>query len=216
MSPPKETRRGILDAALSRFTRYGYRRTSMDDIAGEAEVSRAALYLHFRNKEEIFRTLAAEQHDAALERARQALAAAGSVEERIHRAFEEKNRDFIELVYGSPHGWELLDESSRLCGDLSADSQRRFVRLVAGVLSSDLSAKSDLGAAAAAELLVCSANGLKGTGVPFEEYRKRIGRLVRVFLAGLGSGGRLVAKEEAVRRGRRAKSAAREKMVAGR
>ena len=60
------TRERILGAAFVRFARYGFRRTSMEDIAGEAGVSRAALYLQFRNKEEIFKSLAQDLQDRAL------------------------------------------------------------------------------------------------------------------------------------------------------
>src|SRR5581483_4919217 len=65
----------ILAAAFARFTHYGFRRTSMEDIADEAGVSRAALYLHFRNKEELFRSLSQALHEEALAGARAGRAA---------------------------------------------------------------------------------------------------------------------------------------------
>jgi AcrR family transcriptional regulator len=37
-------RADVLDAAWRTFTRYGYRKTSMDDVAAEAEISRPGLY----------------------------------------------------------------------------------------------------------------------------------------------------------------------------
>src|SRR5581483_9911319 len=64
----------ILDAALVRFAQYGFRRTSMEDIAAEAGVSRAALYLQFDNKEAIFRALSEALHERALAAAIAALA----------------------------------------------------------------------------------------------------------------------------------------------
>ena len=48
-------RRGPLEAALTVFARYGYAKTSMDEIARTAQVSRQGLYLHFATKEELFR-----------------------------------------------------------------------------------------------------------------------------------------------------------------
>ena len=44
----------IIEAATSVFLRYGFRRTTMGDIAEAAGVSRPALYLRFCNKEHIF------------------------------------------------------------------------------------------------------------------------------------------------------------------
>lgn len=49
----------IAEAALRLFARYGYKRTSMDDIAREAGVARATLYLHFKGKDDVFRAMMA-------------------------------------------------------------------------------------------------------------------------------------------------------------
>jgi AcrR family transcriptional regulator len=57
MNPPRgdvESRRAvILDAALRVFGQYGYRRTSMDDIAREAGIGKGTIYLSFASKEEV-------------------------------------------------------------------------------------------------------------------------------------------------------------------
>src|SRR5258708_13912156 len=55
---PGAKRIAILDAALRLFSQYGYRRTSIDDIAREAEIAKGTVYLSFKSKEEIFRALA--------------------------------------------------------------------------------------------------------------------------------------------------------------
>lgn len=57
------TRQSILDAAIVRFGRDGYRATSVADIARDAAVSGTAAYAHFPNKEALF--LAALDEDAA-------------------------------------------------------------------------------------------------------------------------------------------------------
>jgi len=45
----------ILAAAVKVFFQFGYRKTSMEDVAAVAEVSRQTLYLQFRDKERLFR-----------------------------------------------------------------------------------------------------------------------------------------------------------------
>lgn len=57
------TRRQILDAAIDRFGRDGYRNTSIADIARDAGLSGTAAYAYFPNKEALF--LAAVDEDAA-------------------------------------------------------------------------------------------------------------------------------------------------------
>lgn len=57
------TRDAILDAAILRFGRDGFRATSVADIARDAGVSGTAAYAYFPNKEALF--LAAIDEDAA-------------------------------------------------------------------------------------------------------------------------------------------------------
>ncbi|HVM40250.1 MAG TPA: TetR/AcrR family transcriptional regulator [Acidimicrobiia bacterium] len=58
-----QTRRAILDAAIERFGRDGYRVTSVADIARDAAVGGTLAYAYFPNKEALF--LAAVDEDAA-------------------------------------------------------------------------------------------------------------------------------------------------------
>lgn len=52
-----ETSTRILDAALDRFSTFGLRRTTMDDIASSAGVGRATLYRRFAGRDEIVRAV---------------------------------------------------------------------------------------------------------------------------------------------------------------
>jgi AcrR family transcriptional regulator len=54
-------RRALLDAALAVFSRYGYQKTSMDEVARSAQLSRQGLYLHFATKEELSEQLPTRQ-----------------------------------------------------------------------------------------------------------------------------------------------------------
>lgn len=58
-----QTRRAILDAAVTRFGRDGYRSTSVADIARDASVGGTVAYVYFPSKEALF--LAAVDEDAA-------------------------------------------------------------------------------------------------------------------------------------------------------
>lgn len=58
-----QTRRAILEAAISRFGREGFRPTSVADIARDAGVGATAAYAYFPNKEALF--MAALDEDAA-------------------------------------------------------------------------------------------------------------------------------------------------------
>jgi AcrR family transcriptional regulator len=163
----------------------------MEDIASEAGLSRAALYLQFRSKEDIFRDLAGGLHDEALAQAQSALRSGVPLTERLRAAVEAKTLRMIEIAYASPHGSELMDETNRLCGDLASDSARRFQEMLTRVFSGANRsgeiqlADAGLSAAEAAELFIRATYGLKGPDVSPDQFRKRLSSLTRVFVAGL-------------------------------
>jgi AcrR family transcriptional regulator len=55
-----QTRRKILDVALELFSTQGYDRTSLREISERLGFTKAALYYHFRAKEDILRALAGD------------------------------------------------------------------------------------------------------------------------------------------------------------
>lgn len=52
-----ERREQILDAATRAFARTGFADTGLDDIAAEAELTRAMLYRHFESKADLYRAV---------------------------------------------------------------------------------------------------------------------------------------------------------------
>ena len=49
-----EQREAILTAALELFARFGFKKTSIDEIATKARIGKGTIYLHFSSKEELF------------------------------------------------------------------------------------------------------------------------------------------------------------------
>lgn len=58
-----EKRRQIIDGARRVFTSLGFDAASMSDIAREADVSKATLYVYFTSKEQLFADICAERRD---------------------------------------------------------------------------------------------------------------------------------------------------------
>jgi AcrR family transcriptional regulator len=63
MTKGERTRKALLDAAIARFGRDGYRGTSVAEIARDARLSGTAAYVYFPNKEALL--VAAVDEDAA-------------------------------------------------------------------------------------------------------------------------------------------------------
>ena len=55
--PLDERGQRLLDSAARLILRFGYDKTTMQDIALEAAVSKSTLYLYWKNKEEVFQAL---------------------------------------------------------------------------------------------------------------------------------------------------------------
>ncbi|WP_369255483.1 TetR/AcrR family transcriptional regulator [Streptomyces sp. R35] len=108
----------VLDAAYECLTRYGVRRTTMDDIASTMGVSRSAVYQYVRGKDDAFRRLAGRLHEQALGRARQAATGDTPHTERVRGVLAAKLDLVGRLAGDSPHTAELLDEKARLFGDI--------------------------------------------------------------------------------------------------
>jgi AcrR family transcriptional regulator len=75
--------RRLLVAAVEAFAERGYHATTTRDIAGRAGMSPAALYIHFKTKEELLHRISRIGHDKALEILRTAARREGSAAERL-------------------------------------------------------------------------------------------------------------------------------------
>lgn len=82
----KEQRRdSILEAAGQVFGRDGYNSTTLESVADEAEISKATIYLYFKNKEDLFFTVIEEKFLDHIDSMRSVLAEAKSLEDTIQR-----------------------------------------------------------------------------------------------------------------------------------
>ena len=52
-----EVREGIVNVATNIFSRFGFKKTTMDDIAGATRKGKSSIYYYFKNKEEIFQAV---------------------------------------------------------------------------------------------------------------------------------------------------------------
>lgn len=64
----EERRREIMNAARKVFSLNGFSKTTMEDIAREAELSPGTLYLYFKNKDELYASLSVEVLEHLLDR----------------------------------------------------------------------------------------------------------------------------------------------------
>ncbi len=153
-----------MDAAITVFLRYGFRKTSMDEVARAAGVSRQGLYLHFATKEELFRASVQHLLDGALAEATAALGD-GEVplEKRLTAAFDVWTGRFVGM-FGSDAA-DLVAATSELLGPMVAERDGMFAEAVAKAVRTSglMAAYKPVGLTARqlADTLYATARGLK-------------------------------------------------------
>ena len=101
-------------AAIQRFSKFGYRRTSINDVAEEAGLARATVYLYWRRKQDLF-VAGLERFNAhSWNLAETAAAKNGSAAERIHATVMAQYGATSDIVHGTASGHELFQANLQL------------------------------------------------------------------------------------------------------
>jgi AcrR family transcriptional regulator len=112
VSHPKaalETRAHILRAALKHFANAGYAATSVQQIVGDAKVSKPALYYHFRDKAGLFEALVNEAHDGRFRVVQEAAAKSKNIREQLREIlvalfdYFHKNRELTRIAFSTAY-----------------------------------------------------------------------------------------------------------------
>lgn len=174
----------ILWSAFDAFRTYGFKRTSMEDIARGADMSRAALYLHFRNKDDIFRSLIQVYFDGALAGVEAELRPGRPVTEALKSAFAAQASEVADMLMSSPHGAELMDATHAHSGEIVRACEARITGVYADWLQGEAAAgRIDLTGIGSpdevARTMQGALHGLKSPLTP--DYRAGMARLATAF-----------------------------------
>jgi AcrR family transcriptional regulator len=131
---PAKTRSRLVETARRLFLQYGFRRTSVDVIAAEAEVVKATFYAHYESKEEIFNAVVEALCDELARAAQEALERPGPVRGRLIAGLQAKYSALFCLMHRSPHARELLDSGAKLAGRRIEELDRQFMNLLTTTL----------------------------------------------------------------------------------
>lgn len=177
----------IVRAATTLFSRYGYRKTTVDLIARDADVAKPTLYAHFGDKEAIFVAVCHHVMDSILAAATAALERADLVD-RITEILAAKFTTIFELVDSSPHARELLDSQDAQARDVVAKADQAFVKLLTDALRAALrrdelaSDHPEARPARLAQLLMQAGHGAGYGARSADEHRANLRALVAALL----------------------------------
>jgi len=124
----------IVLAALELFTRYGYRKTSIDDIAQTAHVAKRTVYLHFENKAAVFLAILEYLGDQVQQRCVAAERTSGTAVDRFTGLLYAYFGMAFELFSKSEHMPELEETFLKLArariDDLNKEYEARLARFL--------------------------------------------------------------------------------------
>jgi AcrR family transcriptional regulator len=124
----------IVLAGLQLFTQYGYRKTSIDDIAQAAQVAKRTVYLHFENKAAVFLAILEYLGDQVRQRCVAAERMGRTAVDRLTGLLDAYFGMAFELFSKSEHMPELEETFSKLArariGDLNTEYEARLARFL--------------------------------------------------------------------------------------
>lgn len=179
------TRDRVLEAAGRLFGLYGFRRTTLADIAREAGLSRQSVYSRFAGKEAVLTALAEYLKQQALAAAAAAWRDEAALADNLAATLLAKDLPLYRLLHASPHGRELLAVDGALTASVAAELERRFVVLLARRLATVPRAAGERvrafgGGRALATTLTRAAAGLKAETASEAAYVAEVERLCRL------------------------------------
>jgi AcrR family transcriptional regulator len=148
----------ILGAAMQVFRRHGFQRSSIEQTAEAAGLTRQALYHHFESKQALFRAVIEHVHECALAAELAATAAAEKagkgLADILIAGLTARMKEFIASFDGSPHVEEIFSEhllqardlyqkyaagyAAQLTATIERVCRKQKLSLVRGISSSEL------------------------------------------------------------------------------
>lgn len=125
----------LVSAAITLIRRHGIKRTSMNDIAAEASVSRQTLYNIFTNKEQVLRAAVSSLSDTTIANIESACAKAVSVDQKLDALFQYLVIEPFKFLRSTPEGAELIIGIGEVCKQELQRSHQRYRGAIENVVS---------------------------------------------------------------------------------
>ncbi len=175
-----ERRSKILLAARWCFLNFGFSKTSLEDIAKRANLSRSLLYRIFKDKEEIFTAVFADWLVARQPTAKQTATAPGTSYARLLNVCKLMVVDPWADMVGAPMGGEFFDVCERIDPAIEAQHRKVMLECVAEILGDEETA----------EVFLLALDGLLADQPTVPVFEQRIMILAKRFAQSNGTGRR--------------------------
>src|SRR5947209_87394 len=137
--PAARRRRQLLDVALEAFAANGYHRTSMEDVADAAGVTKPVLYQHFGSKRELYLELLDDVGGQLMDAIAKAVAAADTPRAQVLGGF----LTYFRFVADRQSAFNLLFGSGARRDEEFADAVRKVEDTIAEAIAPLIDADVD-------------------------------------------------------------------------
>lgn len=129
-----EKEESIIEAAVRVISRYGVRRTTMNDIASEAAISRQTLYNSFSNKDEVLRGTIRHMAGTAVAAVTAEWQGATTLGEKLDILFRHTVVMPFELIHAMPDADDIISGFNAAGKEEIAKAHERYRLLIEEVL----------------------------------------------------------------------------------
>jgi AcrR family transcriptional regulator len=154
---PATPDRRLIAAAEAQFRRFGYKRTTVDDITADAGTGKGSLYLHFESKQAVYMAVVEASLERFVESASRLLDGPGPVPSRLRSLVELTIHHYgeDELLHASLFGRAgLVDgDVARMAADVQRTRIRSLLRELLAIGQGENSVRADIDVDAAAAVL---------------------------------------------------------------
>lgn len=173
----------VLETAMDVFIRYGYRKTSMEDVAAAVGVSRQAIYKRYGTKDALFKAVVDASVTQFFEAARQPLCEPGvSARERILRSCVCSAGAFVERMRSSPHSYEVIAVADTEASDILEEQDTAFRQSLIALLLAEGIFTDHAAATDAVDVLQFASKGLFHDAKTKKDYCEGMRVVVRTLI----------------------------------
>lgn len=126
--------KNILNAAKTVFSQYGIKRTTMNDIAEHANISRQTLYNSFENKEAIFKAIIKLYAEETLNALHAHSDTSNDLSAGLDLVFHYLAFIPFDIIHGTPHGADVIEGIGNTAADELKQANDAFCKAIAEML----------------------------------------------------------------------------------
>ena len=170
----------VLNAAVIVFSRYGFERGTLADVAREAGLSRPLIYLLYPNKTALFVALAQAMADDACAKCALAWPLERTFERGLATSAYVVSADAWRLMKESTHGFEIFALKNPLVGHINLGVDAFFINLIKARLIRHHKSVSY------ASMIAAAVHGIKDKAISDDELMANLASFAYVVTVGLG------------------------------